>query len=111
MTNIEIKGIVWEVKEGKRTAISVDGVIYRIESESPETSKVSPSPYIRSPKEPYLHKWIRKNDIKEFRLEDFFKTHPKQREREDKVLKYISKLVSDDKLVQMGKNKFVVKEI
>ena len=106
MSNLKIEGEIWERKDGKTTAISVDGEIYRLGGSKPK----HPSPYVRNVKKPYLLKWIKENNIKEFTLERFYREYPKQRERKSKVDKHIAKLISEDKLMQMGKDKFVVKK-
>jgi hypothetical protein len=59
MTNLKIEGIIWEMKEGKTTAINIDGEIFR--SGTPDTKSPESFPHA---KEIYLSKWIRKNNIK-----------------------------------------------
>ncbi len=105
MTDLKVEGTIWEMKDGKTTAIMVDEEVYRI-----STPRNPPSPYVHHVKKPYLYKWIKDNNIKEFTLERFYKAYPKQRERAKNVNSHIAKLIAEDKIMQMGKDKFVVKK-
>ena len=105
MSDLAVHGEIWEMKEGKTTAINVDGEIYRLVTPKPPST-----PYIRNQKEPYLYKWIRKENIKEFTLKKFYDAYPKMREREKNVIGQIAKLLDEDKIMQMGKDRFVVKK-
>lgn len=103
MTDLKVEGTIWEMREGKTTAIRVDEEIFR-----------SGTPYIGSPKsfsnikEAYLTKWIKKNNITVFTTDDFYKAYPKQKERKRQVERYISEMITDNKLLQIGTDKFKV---
>ena len=101
--NLKIEGQIWEMKEGKTTAIKVGEEIFR--------SVTSDTRYPQSSfnaKETYLSKWIRKNNITIFTIDDFYKAYPKQKDRKKQVDRYISEMIADDKLLQTGKDKFKV---
>ena len=105
MLNLEIKGTIWEMKEGKTTAIKIDEQIFRL-----GTPVVSPQKVFLNTKETYLCKWIRKNNIQMFTPEDFYKAYPKQKDRKRHVDWYISELITENKLLQIGKDRFKVTE-
>jgi len=62
----------------------------------------------RGLKEWYLYKWIRKNRIKEFDLEDYFLKFPKQVERRRFVERQVSHLIDKDILRQLDNSTFKV---
>ena len=56
----------------------------------------------------YIEKWIRQNEYMEvFTLDQFYKDYPKQKEN-NRLTNNISKLISENKLLQLGKNKFKI---
>jgi hypothetical protein len=57
---------------------------------------------------PDLLKWIVEKNIHEFDLEDFFKAYPKQRFQPGRQQSYLSRLITQNKLVQVGNTRFRV---
>ena len=56
----------------------------------------------------YLEKWIKQNQhLEVFTLEQFYKSYPKQKEN-SRLTNNISKLIKENKILQLGKNKFKV---
>ena len=111
MEEIEITGHIWDMKDGKTTAINVDGEIFRLEGTDKVGGNKPENPSPKGKKETYLHKWIRKNNIESFTLDDFYKAYPKQKERRKQrklIEKYISEMIANNELLQMGNDTFKV---
>lgn len=105
MTDLKLSAEIWEMREGKTTAVNIDDKIFRL-----DTSDVKSPKSFSYLKETYLSKWIKENSIQVFTLEDFYKAYPRQRDRKRHVDKYISEMIADNKLLQIGKDKFKVTE-
>ena len=58
-------------------------------------------------KKSYLEKWIQDNNFTVFTLDMFYSKYPKQKENR-KLDGIISRLISDGKILQLGKDKFTV---
>jgi len=99
---IGISAILWEVKEGKIIAIKYNDEIYKIHKEK---TKKQPQP-----KEEYLKKWIRQNDIKRFNLKQFFKDYPNfaRNDYKRRLHKTISNMIERNELIQLGNDEFQV---
>jgi len=88
---------LWEMKEGKPTALKLDNQVFIIDGTKQRGIKV-----------PYLKKWIQQNHIKTFQLDDFFKVYPKQKERKHNLELVISDMIQNRELEQLANDKFRV---
>jgi len=59
-------------------------------------------------KTPYIVKWILKNNISSFSIEDFYKKHPKHKKRGKILQRQIVRLIEKKALYQIEKDKFEV---
>lgn len=98
---MEVTAEIWNVKNGNITALRVGTVVYNVEVKTP----------LHNVKECYLSKWIRKNDIKIFTLDQFFRACPKQEARIASLKTVIARMIERDELQQLGKDRFRVKRV
>ena len=112
---INIEAIIWKIEAGKITELKHNNNVFVLkEPETPmEIIAISSSPekpkksHVHNFKKSYLEKWIKSIDYDVFTLEQFYKEYPLQQKNRH-LSRNISRLISDKKLIQLGKNKFKV---
>jgi len=111
MTKIEvidrqfvIRANVWEMYEGDVKALELDGVVFKSTEQKTKPNRA------RGVKESYLSKWIRQNNKKIFNIIEFKEACPKfkRSDYQRRLDKTISKLISENKILQLGNNAFKV---
>jgi len=123
MNDLKIECIIWGMSDGKVTEVKFgDNVFKAIPSipSFPSDKTLSFPPLVGMPerkgnkskrrgvKEPYLFKWIRQNNIKVFCIKDFYRSNPGCSVRRGILDRYISRLISEKKIIQLGNDKFKV---
>ena len=111
---MNIDAEIWSIKAGEIVELKADNRVFEIKKEPvvKDTSnssgfKQKQKTYARNKKISYLEKWINNNNFEVFTLDQFFSAYPKQSENR-KLDGIISRLVTDKKITQLGKNKFKV---
>lgn len=112
--DMQVNASVWNMKEGKITALKHLDNIYHIQEIETGVKEIKLNPeilkgYVKRPiKQPYIVKWLRENKREVFTLKEFFDAHPKYAERPAKVNPFIAKLLTDKKIMQLGNDRFKV---
>lgn len=108
--NIDVT--IWKIIDGEIVELKHDNHVFMIKENTSTKIITKPIPIPKKPvklnvKKTYLEKWIHAHNINVFTPEQFYKEYPKQ--RENKYLdRNIMRLISEKKIMQLGKNKFKV---
>ena len=98
---------IWDMTAGEVTAFKFKGNIYRIEIPKKPVKEPSKNP-VKAGRKLLIETYIKSNNIKVLSLSKFYEDNPKQALHKARVEKHVSKLITDNKLVQFGKDKFHV---
>ena len=107
--NVEIiKTIkITDMKDSIITGFELEGNYYKLENNGHEIKKtISKREYYQNKRHPNtIDKWIQEKNIQVFRFNDLRKLSCY---RKDNMQHYISKMIADKTLLQVGKDKFKV---
>ena len=108
--------IIWEIKEGKTTALKYDNNIFIIQQKnnniqtkkhnakaSKRTTDISYKRYTNK-----IDKWIKEKNKLKFTVKDVRLSIPALKHSPGRVDMYLSKMVSDRTITQVGKASFIV---
>ena len=103
---MNIETTIWKITDGEITELKHGDNIFVIKKEPDQTTNITIKRG-HGIKKCYLEKWIKQIDYEVFTLEQFYKEYPLQRSNKN-LDRNISRLIADNKLIQLGKNKFKV---
>jgi len=102
ITRFVVHADVWELQEGQVKSLRFNENIYTMATEQKSKPKIKKKAYRKKPRA--IEKWIIDNNIWEFKPDDFLKTqlhYPIC-----KLDKTLSKMIEEEKLIQMSNNTF-----
>ena len=114
MVKVNIEVDVYNMRDGVLVDFIYDGKLYKEHNGINSCSKsVKPKKVIMNRYPNMVDRWISEKNIKSFKTSDFYKDHNDEFLKSGKRLKerfdaYVSKMIADKSLVQMGNDEFMV---